>query len=107
MGFTNAGYCSIVAMETIEELAYLASLLPYPRSIGRLAQLARALGSHPRGHRFESCIAHQNYSLKFKAESPKQHNVKLRSAKSVKLKVYGGKQRGVKRALLVLFSICL
>lgn len=24
---------------------------------GRLAQLVRAFGSHPRGHRFESCIA--------------------------------------------------
>ena len=27
-------------------------------SRGRLAQLARALGRHPRGHRFKSCIAH-------------------------------------------------
>ena len=27
-------------------------------SDGRLAQLVRARGSHPRGHRFESCSAH-------------------------------------------------
>jgi len=26
--------------------------------IGRIAQLARALSSHGRGHRFESCCAH-------------------------------------------------
>jgi hypothetical protein len=25
---------------------------------GRLAQLVRAFGSHPKGHRFESCVAH-------------------------------------------------
>ena len=28
------------------------------RPAGRLAQLVRARGSHPRGHRFESCSAH-------------------------------------------------
>ncbi len=30
-----------------------------PRLVGRLAQLVRALRSHRKGHRFESCIAHQ------------------------------------------------
>ena len=29
--------------------------------LGQLAQLVRAFGSHPKGHRFESCIAHHKY----------------------------------------------
>ena len=36
-------------------------LNPFPRrpkKLGRIAQLARALPSHGRGHRFESCCAH-------------------------------------------------
>ena len=32
--------------------------------IGRLAQLVRALRSHRRGHRFESCAAHSNVILR-------------------------------------------
>lgn len=34
-----------------------ANRVVHSRIAGRLAQLARAFGSHPRGHRFESCIA--------------------------------------------------
>lgn len=30
--------------------------------VGRLAQLVRALVSHTRGHKFESCTAHHIYS---------------------------------------------
>ena len=32
------------------------------RVIGRLVQLVRILGRHPRGRRFEFCTAHQNIS---------------------------------------------
>jgi hypothetical protein len=32
-------------------------------AFGRLAQLVRAFGSHPRGHRFEPCVAHQITAL--------------------------------------------
>ncbi len=31
---------------------------------GQLAQLVSALPSHGRGHRFESCIAHNGYNSK-------------------------------------------
>ena len=31
---------------------------------GQLAQLVRAFGSHPKGHRFESCIAQEIERLK-------------------------------------------
>lgn len=36
------------------------SCLPHPFDCaqGRLAQLVRAFGLHPKGHRFESCTAH-------------------------------------------------
>jgi hypothetical protein len=35
---------------------------PYNGGIGRLVQLVRILGRHPRGRRFEFCTAHQNIS---------------------------------------------
>src|SRR5699024_158103 len=37
------------------------SRLHLPVSLGRLAQLARALPRHGRSHRFESCIAHKQH----------------------------------------------
>ena len=40
------------------------------RRCGRLAQLVRALRSHRRGHRFESCAAH--FSAGFSAETSRQ-----------------------------------
>jgi hypothetical protein len=41
----------------------------YPWHFGPMAQLVRAFGSHPKGHRFESCWDHRN-GLRLFAESP-------------------------------------
>jgi hypothetical protein len=45
------------AARTCQPPRYLF-IMPVP---GRLVQLVRILGRHPRGRRFESCTAHQNF----------------------------------------------
>lgn len=44
-------------------LASLPRISPHSRPRGRLAQLVRALASHARGHKFESCTAHHGLLL--------------------------------------------
>ncbi len=49
---------------------------------GQLAQLVRAFGSHPKGHRFESCIAQKLKVQKQVIRS--RHNHKTYTTEAVK-----------------------
>ena len=50
-------------------------------SDGRLAQLVRARGSHPRGHRFESCSAH-HYPVSGKPPQLRHGRARLTEARA-------------------------